>query len=282
VALLALALALPLAAPSAHAADCAAWAGEFDPLPTVGDPDPLRARWARMRADQLVALATRAEPRDRADALRLWQRVQCLEPDSAAALAGIERMRSDRVSEAPAPPPPEPAPVVREKRKPRVERKPAKRKPVEVEPAPAAVAARAPEAPKPVETKPPEPKVVEAKPPEPPSVATPLARTEKLIREARFDDALGAIEKLRPDAVRPDERARLEVLAATAQVAFGDDAAARSSIERALRADPALALDESTTSPKLLRVLDDARAVIAAPPYAPAASELKPVAEGPP
>lgn len=219
---------------------CAPWAGEFDPLPTVTDPDPLRARWARLRVDQLGQLATRAESRDPADATRLWERVQCLEPESAAALAGLERVRTDPVAKEPEPREPAPA-VVRERARPRPKR------------------------------------IVEK--PVAPSVAKPLERAESLIRSARFDDALGEIERVRPDAVRPDERVRLEVLAATAQVAFGDETAARASIGRALRADPKLALDESSTSPKLLRVLDDARAVLAAPPYAPATADVKPLAE---
>jgi hypothetical protein len=235
-------------APIARAADpsaCAPWPGEFDPLPTVADPDPLRARWAHMRAEQLGQLATRAESRDRAEAARLWQRVQCLEPGSAAASAGLERAtRSELVS---APPRATPAAPVakeepREKPRPRPQRKP-------------------------------------AEPPAPPSVAAPLDRTEQLIRAARFDDALGELERLRPAAARPAERARLEVLAATAQVAFGDDEAARASLGRALDADPKLALDERSTSPKLVRALDDARAVLAAPPYEPAAADVKPLVE---
>jgi hypothetical protein len=252
----------PFVAPVARAADCAAWPGEFDPLPTVADADPLRARWARMRADQLAALAAAAEPRDRAEALRLWQRVQCLDPSSAAALAGIAGGRPDPVSEAAAPGNASERP---DAPKPRTRRKPPER--------------RAPAAPAPKEA---ERAVAAATQPPPPSVATELAQAEQMIRAARFDDALGAIERLRPDAARPTERARLELLAATAQVAFGDEAAARASLERALRADPGLALDESATSPKLLRVLDDARAVVSAPPYTPAASDVRPVDGGPP
>jgi hypothetical protein len=241
---------------------CTAWAGEFDPLPTVADADPLRARWARMRVDQLSALATRAESHDRGEAGRLWQRVRCLEPDSAAAAAGIERARATAVSEAPPRTAPEPA--VRETPKPRPRAE-----------------ARAEPKPEPRKTGPSAAKKAEPAPEAatPQSVAAPLDHTEKMIRAARFDDALGELERLRPEAQRPEERARLEVLAATAQVAFGDETAARKSIERALRANPKLALDERTTSPKLLRVFDDARAVIAAPPYEPAASKVTPVAE---
>ncbi len=240
---------------------CTAWAGEFDPLPTVADADPLRARWARMRVDQLSALATRAESHDRGEAGRLWERVRCLEPDSSAAAAGIERTRAAAVSEAPPRPAPEPAVRETPKPRPRSEARAApKPEPRKTGPS----AARKPE---------PAPEIAT-----PPSVAAPLDRTEKMIRAARFDDALGELERLRSEARRPEERARLEVLAATAQVAFGDETAARKSIERALRADPKLALDERTTSPKLLRVFDDARAVIAAPPYEPAASRLTPVA----
>lgn len=234
-----------VAAPSARAdPDCAPWAGEFDPLPTVTDPDPLRARWARLRVDQLGQLATRAESRDPAEATRLWQRVLCLEPESAAAITALSRTHTDREAEVAVAEPPAPEParaVVRQRARPRAQRVVGK---------PAA-----------------------------PSVAEPLAHAESLIRSARFDDALGELNRVRQDAVRPEERVRLEVLAATAQVAFGDETAARASIERALRADPKLALDQDSTSPKLLRVLDDARAVVAAPPYAPAAADVNPLAE---
>ncbi len=50
-------------------------------------------------------------------------------------------------------------------------------------------------------------------------------------------------------------RARLEVLAATAEVALGRQTGAQQSMIRALRADPVLVLDELETSPKVLELL---------------------------
>ena len=57
-----------------------------------------------------------------------------------------------------------------------------------------------------------------------------------------------------------ERRARADVVAATAQVALGRDDEARRSFERALAADPALRLDPATTSPKVRRAFDAARA----------------------
>jgi hypothetical protein len=48
-------------------------------------------------------------------------------------------------------------------------------------------------------------------------------------------------------------------------VALGRDAQARACLARALREDPALALDERGTSPKLLRLLPEARRLAARP-----------------
>jgi hypothetical protein len=61
-------------------------------------------------------------------------------------------------------------------------------------------------------------------------------------------------------------RARLEVLAAVAQVAHGDDEAARQSFGRALEAQPGLELDPGRTSPKVMRALEGARAAAEASP----------------
>ncbi len=90
---------------------------------------------------------------------------------------------------------------------------------------------------------------------------------ETSLRAARFEEALGralaAREALEGLDRQPDVeplRARGEVLAGTAQVALGDDAGAQESFERALAADPSLRLDPMTTSPKVLHVLEAARA----------------------
>ncbi|MCX5737104.1 MAG: hypothetical protein NTZ61_01130 [Proteobacteria bacterium] len=212
---------------------CGPWPGEFSPLPTVSDPDPLRARWATLRAEQLTQRAARLEERDRSAANRIWQRVLCFQPEAAAAREGALRTRPSAVLQASEPP-------------------------RQVEPrTPAPVAARA--APGPPPKPKPKPK------PEPVRFDEPLRRAEQLIRSARFDEALAKIEELRPrieaePGARTSERTRLELLAATAHVAFGDEAAARASCERALRSDPALVLDAHSTPPKLMRAFEAARA----------------------
>ena len=54
--------------------------------------------------------------------------------------------------------------------------------------------------------------------------------------------------------------AQLEVLAATAEIALGQEDLARGSLERALRAEPDLRLDPTLHSPKLVRLFDHVRA----------------------
>ena len=56
------------------------------------------------------------------------------------------------------------------------------------------------------------------------------------------------------------KRARLEVLAATAQLAFEREDAARRSLERALGADPRLEIDPATSPAKLLRLFESVKA----------------------
>jgi len=105
-------------------------------------------------------------------------------------------------------------------------------------------------------------------------VAAPLAEVdrridqiEKAIGEAYFQTALAltrsAQELLDPLAADPAQvaprRARIEVLAATAEVALGHRAQAREHLVRALQADPTLSLDERDTSPRLLALLPEAR-----------------------
>ncbi|HEX5068088.1 MAG TPA: hypothetical protein VFY49_18355 [Myxococcota bacterium] len=93
---------------------------------------------------------------------------------------------------------------------------------------------------------------------------------EVAVAEAHFRSALGltrsALGLLDPDAPRESvapRRARLEVLAATAEVARGRKIQARDHLVRALCADPSLALDERETSPRLLALLPEARRLAA-------------------
>ena len=100
--------------------------------------------------------------------------------------------------------------------------------------------------------------------------ATPDARLrdlEGLLEEGHFRTVIAVAKSTRQALAALGEapgtgarRARLEVLVATAEVALGRNASARASFRRALDATPGLALDESTTSPKVLKVLDSARA----------------------
>lgn len=94
-----------------------------------------------------------------------------------------------------------------------------------------------------------------------------IEEVDRLLARAHFRTALGLARNTlgaldSTGAVqRPDtRRARLEVLAATAEVAMGRRAAARESLGRALRADPALELDAKQVSPKVMKLLEEARA----------------------
>jgi hypothetical protein len=93
-----------------------------------------------------------------------------------------------------------------------------------------------------------------------------LRQGDERLRSARFEEALdratAARQALAGLPVQADLQpvlVRAEVLAATAQVALGDDAGARESFTRALAADPALSLDPMKTSPKVMKVLEAAR-----------------------
>jgi len=75
-----------------------------------------------------------------------------------------------------------------------------------------------------------------------------------------------ALDEMREDSDLPPRWARLEMLQATAELALARDADARASMVRALAADPALALDPATTSPKVLRVFESIRGKTAGAP----------------
>jgi hypothetical protein len=264
---------------SARAAEsiCEAWLGEPAPLPTVASRDPALARWAELRVAELSVRAQLAEAGDAIESHRLWRRVLCLDPASPLAWRGLDRTRSLRIyrpllewgdpRQARAAPS-DPwdglaAPV-------QVARAPAPRTAAAARPVQGAPPQRAALAPARKPAAPPAPA-----PPEParaPSAAHERARSlvaqgEESLRGARFEEALARAEAARA-ALAPEPnssaagalRARAEVLAATAQIALGDEAAARASFTRALAADPALALDPAHTSPKVLRALEAARA----------------------
>jgi hypothetical protein len=93
-----------------------------------------------------------------------------------------------------------------------------------------------------------------------------LDEIEGLMWGAHFHTALAMVQATRELldeegalAQLASRRARLEVQAATGELALGERARARQSMIRALQADPALDLDARDTSPKLLELLRQAR-----------------------
>ena len=90
---------------------------------------------------------------------------------------------------------------------------------------------------------------------------------DALLREARFDEVVERADRLREELDAAGEgadlrrlRVRLEVAAATAEVALDRPQAARDAFRRALAAEPALDLAPEATAPKVLRVFRTVRA----------------------
>ena len=228
---LAAALGLAAAAPPVAAA-CEAWPGEPDPLPTVTDVDALRAEWASLRGRELTALAERFERRDDPRSLALWQHLLCLDPENAAARAGVARSAAVRVH----------------------------RPPLGAGPADSAGegwargALTAPLG------------LPGASPPNQQLLAE-VRELDEQVRRARFDRALERAAALRrrvsalpPSSDRAGLLVETEVLAATAELALGRPRQAEASLGRALDVYPGLELDPAKTSPKVLRALEAARA----------------------
>jgi hypothetical protein len=93
-----------------------------------------------------------------------------------------------------------------------------------------------------------------------------LTEIDELLAEAHFRTALGVADATRSwtdelpaDPEIREQRARLQLMMATAQVALSQNAAARVSLRRALALEPRLQLDETTTSPKLLKIFREVR-----------------------
>jgi hypothetical protein len=226
-----------LVAAPIQASPCEPWPGEPEPLPTTTDADPLRAQWAELRVLELVRAASAFEPRDPAQAQRLLNRVLCFDPGSDGAHRALARLSLVQVHR------PEvvrgtPSDAVRLDAWASLDRAIVMNTRRSPQPRPDAAIARAD------------------------------ARLETLagqLKAARFDDALATAAEARrdvrslPAGERPARTVRLEVMTATAQLALGRDEDARASFERALDADPALALDPGVTSPKVLRALEGAR-----------------------
>lgn len=240
-ALLAWALLLPALA-AAEPPTCQPWPGEPAPLPSLTDPDPLRAEWALLRSRELTAVARSFETLDPLRARQLWRRLLCMDPSNDEALAGVLR-----------------APAVQ------VHRPPLRDEPFETGLIGEAFASLS--APIGVQVDRSEERREEAAAARLRELRQALEVVEGQVRGARFDEALGASRALRTrlesaprGSVRTDLLVRTEVLAATSELALGRRAEAVTSLERALAANPALELDPTTTSPKVMRALEAARA----------------------
>ncbi len=259
----ALATTLLWIAAGAAGADCEPWRGEPAPLPTVADPDPLRARWAVLRSAELAQRARLAEVPEPFEAQRLWSRILCLDPGSALAREGRQlmapvRAHQPRVELAPGRPPG--APEIRGAAWDSLDLPVAFSAPPPPAPRPAPARGRPPPAPAPEASAPAPRRPLE-------EALRSIQRAEEALRAARFQEALRAAAQARAalgelpggaDLAAP--RARLEVAAATAQIGLDDEAAAHESLLRAVEADPGLRLDPERTSPKVLRALELARA----------------------
>ena len=235
-------LAAGLAAASAHAANCDPWPGEPSPLPAIGDPDPVRAEWASLRAKELSQWARRAErEEDPVRARQMWRRLICLDPSNDEALAGVQRARG----------------VIVHRPKLVEEDRLASRgaDPFAALDAPLGLA--------------PDAKTVSRETrseDELRELRSAVGALDQKVRTAQFEQALAIAPGLRSRLARAPAGgtrtsliAQTEVLAATAELALGRGEAADASLRRALAADPALALDPSTTAPKVLRALAAAR-----------------------
>jgi hypothetical protein len=234
----------------ARASDCAPWPGEPHPLPRVGEGDRLLVRWAELRAKELARHARALEASAPIEANRVWRHLLCLDPGDEAARSGVQRTRPVRVHR--------PEILVGSE----VAEPPADTDSWSSLDAPVLLAGRAPA--------PPRRKSVSTGPQRGGSLRQVegwLSEAEAQVAAARFEEALATSAKARAglERVPPGQdvsrsRLRVELIDATAEAARGRDAAARACFVRVLALDPAFALDARTTSPKLMRLLDAARA----------------------
>jgi hypothetical protein len=213
--------ALALVGGVVHAAEeeaCAAWPGEMSPLPSVDDRDAFAARWAELRFAELSTVAESIAAMDPSAAHRLWQHARCLAPRDANIETRLAALvpRKEVVL----------APVVARARP--VPRPPARPKPERAQDL-ASVDARIDSA----------------------SAALAQARFREALDESARARTL--LESMGASAEVRTRQARLEVMAGTAALALDLEEEAALSLGRALRADPELALDDSTP-PKVRRL----------------------------
>jgi len=232
------ALAAGLTAPGARAANCDPWSGEPQPLPTVADPDPIRAEWAALRSKELTQAAKRLETDDPLRSSQMWRRLLCMDPSNDEALAGVMRARAVRVHR----PPLLDEPFA-----------PGTRDPWEALGAP--IGLRSDGSGREIASR-----------DEFRELRGAVGTLEEQVRRAQFEQALASAPGLRSRLARAPAGgtrasliAQAEVLTATAELALGRSDAAAASLHRALAADPALTLDPASTPPKVLRALDAAR-----------------------
>jgi hypothetical protein len=235
-------LALALAPAGTAAADepCTSWPGEPSPLPNAHDSDRLLSGWARVRARELGELAKELEAVRPIDARRLWNHALCLDPGSAVVHEGLARTTPIRVvhpAVVTGPPPP-----------------------ADAEPPTGSLAEQV-EAPIRV------PRSVARTGPDLAEIDSNLRYAQRLLQAARFEDGLRAAKRAEQGAQAAGEgaaarerQARAAVLCATAEIALGREDDAQQSLGRALDAQPGLSLDPATTSPKIVRALESARA----------------------
>jgi hypothetical protein len=234
-----LAAASALAGPAHAQSGCEPWPDEPRPLPTLDDPDPLRARWAALRARELDDAAHRLASVDPSRAQALWLHALCIAPEDSEALAGLAAPsspvtlhRPEVLRGAPAPSPLAAWESLDE--------------PIVVTPAPRPRRARRVD-------------------PAAAELDALVEETAELVRRAQFEEALASAERARQRAsalsgeARAARSANLEVWAATAALALGREQEARAGLSRALEADPELTLDAGTTSPKVRRALEAVR-----------------------
>ena len=238
---------LAFAGPPAQASDCTPWPGEPDPLPRVGEGDRLLMRWAELRAEELARHAEALEASAPVEANRVWRHLLCLDPGDEAARSGAQRTQPLRVHR----------PEIR------VGSEPA-------EPSPDTDSWSSLDAPVLLAVGTPAPfrgEAARARGGSPRQVERWLSEAEAQLEAARFEEALvtsakarAALEGMPPGQDVLPSRVRVELIEATAEAASGRDAAARACFARVLALDPGFALDARTTSPKLMRLLDAARA----------------------
>jgi hypothetical protein len=244
----------------AQANDCVAWPREPRPLPQVDDHDPLRARWAGLRAQELARRAQDLETFAPLAAHQAWRRVLCLDPANERALARALLSLPLRVHRPEIRLEPEATPTA-----PDTDVWASLGAPVQIAMRAGASPARGPG------------RVL--LPGAEPALEAPvraeslwriersIAAAEAQVEAARFEEALETIARARAAlAALPrgrdltPRRLRLELVAATAEAASGRSEDARACLARVLALEPGFTFDARTTSPKLLRLLDAARA----------------------